>query len=84
MMTVVPQRLRICWSWNGSGKWEAPANPRLAFARYSALCKLYVITDVSSSKNSSPSDEHKTAEDLLRQLLPALQSELAQETGSES
>src|SRR5436190_6801394 len=35
--------LRIYWSWCAQDRWEAPENPRLAFAAHKALYKLYVI-----------------------------------------
>ena len=40
---AVTDRLQVYWSWNGSGSWEAPANPRLAFGAQPYLYKLYVI-----------------------------------------
>jgi exosortase len=38
-----PQRLRLYWSWNATGLWRAPENPRLAFASAPVLYKLYLI-----------------------------------------
>jgi len=37
-----PAELRLFWSWSTGGPWQAPANPRLTFARQRALYKLYV------------------------------------------
>ncbi len=37
------ETLQVCWSWNASGAWEAPANPRLAFGARPFLYKLYVV-----------------------------------------
>ena len=34
--------IRVCWAWSTNGHWEAPANPRLQFARAPYLYKLYV------------------------------------------
>jgi Protein of unknown function (DUF3485) len=39
----VPEALDILWAWNARGVWEAPANPRIGFAPYRALFKVYVI-----------------------------------------
>jgi hypothetical protein len=40
---AVPVHLRVFWAWSGSGNWETPDHPRLAFAHYHKLYKLYVI-----------------------------------------
>jgi len=65
--------LRIFWAWNASGKWEAPADARLAFARRPALYKLYVIREMSSGDEPLDSDP---CHDLMKQLLPELQRSL--------
>jgi hypothetical protein len=41
---LVPEVLDILWTWNARGVWETPANPRIGFAPYQALFKVYVIT----------------------------------------
>jgi len=41
--------LRVFWAWDGEGAWRAPNNPRLNFARFKALYKLYVIHETTSS-----------------------------------
>jgi len=40
---AVPARLRIYWGWSAPGPWTAPDNPRLVFARFPVLYKLYVL-----------------------------------------
>lgn len=40
---AVPERLDIRWAWNARGAWEVPSNPRVAFATYPSLYKLYMI-----------------------------------------
>jgi hypothetical protein len=40
----VPDVLDILWAWNARGIWEVPAYPRIAFAAYPSLYKVYVIT----------------------------------------
>jgi hypothetical protein len=37
------EMLRVFWSWSTGAAWQAPSNPRLAFARYPVLYKLYLI-----------------------------------------
>jgi hypothetical protein len=44
--TLEPSDLRIYWSWNATGQWQAPEYPRLAFASRPALYKLYVLRNV--------------------------------------
>ena len=39
----MPLHYRVFWSRSGSGDWEAPDYPRVAFARYQRLYKVYVI-----------------------------------------
>jgi hypothetical protein len=70
-------RLRIFWSWSGTGGWSVPENPRLTFARYPMLYKLYVLRELSQV--SEPLDDDPCI-DLMRQLLPELQKRLFSET----
>jgi hypothetical protein len=67
------QRLRIYWAWSPDGKWSAPEYPRIAFARYGALYKLYVLRELSRTDESV---EDEPCCDLLRRLLPELQQAL--------
>ena len=39
----IPDRLQVYWSWDGFGRWEVPANPRLTFGAGLYLYKLYVV-----------------------------------------
>jgi hypothetical protein len=42
-------QLRIFWAWRPwGGAWQAADNPRLAFGRVPALCKLYVVREMTS------------------------------------
>ena len=43
-------RMQIYWAWSAAGRWEAPDNPRLAFAHHRALYKLYVIHAVTGRR----------------------------------
>jgi hypothetical protein len=67
-------QLRIFWAWSGGDKWEAPDSPRIAFARYGALYKLYVVRVVT--KQLRPGDD--PAAGLMAQLLPILDDALGQ------
>jgi hypothetical protein len=60
----------IFWSWSATGAWQVPDNPRLTFARYPILYKLYLIHDLSRPGESPDEDP---CLDLMRQLRPELQ-----------
>lgn len=62
--------LRIFWSWNATGAWQAPDYPRLAFARRPALYKMYVIREMTGGDEPIEKDP---SFDLMKQLLPELQ-----------
>jgi hypothetical protein len=66
---ATPRVLRILWSWNATGRWQAPNQPRLAFARHPVLYKLYVIRELSSPTEGLEEDAGAA---LLRELLPVL------------
>lgn len=65
--------LRAFWAWNAAGGWEAPEEPRLAFAGKPVLVKLYVIREMSSPGEPLAKDP---CLDLMRHLLPALEKTL--------
>jgi hypothetical protein len=64
-----PSALRIFWGWNASQGWSAPENPRWAFARAPALCKLYVVRETSGVM-VDPKDD--ACNDFLTLLLPEI------------
>lgn len=66
--TTTPQSLRILWSWNAEGKWEAPNLRRLRFASRPALYKLYVIREASQFGGTDDAEVGP----FLRLFLPAL------------
>ena len=66
---AAPLCQRVLWTWSADGSWQAPDRPRLVFARYSALYKLYLIHDVSSI-DERPVDED--CDDFIQLLLPEL------------
>jgi hypothetical protein len=53
---VVWAGLRIHWSWSSTGAWRAPDYPRLAFARYPVLFKLYVVRELSLPGETADED----------------------------
>jgi hypothetical protein len=64
------RHLRIFWSWlPWGGTWQAPDNPRLAFGRAPALCKLYIVREMTSPNESL---EDEPAIGLIRLLLADL------------
>jgi hypothetical protein len=64
-----PEPLRIYWAWNGAGAWQAPDSPRVQFAHYPALYKLYVIRDLA---HDEPIAED-VSQQFLREFLPVAQ-----------
>jgi hypothetical protein len=64
-----PSVLRIFWSWNASGGWKAPVEPRWEFGSARALCKLYVIRETSGNAVEPGSDP---CNDFLAVFLPVL------------
>lgn len=65
--------LRIFWAWSAAGNWEAADDPRLTFARYPALFKLYLIRECRGT--DEPLDQDPCVQ-LLRQLVPELRRSL--------
>jgi hypothetical protein len=68
--TSLASALRVFWSWNAGGKWQAPAYPRVAFARHQVLYKLYVIESLGGDGESAGEG---AATQFIRVLLPELQ-----------
>jgi hypothetical protein len=68
---AAPARQEVLWSWNAGGKWETPRSPRLAFARYPVLYKLYVIRPSKAEKEAA--GEEPGADEFIRLLLPEVQ-----------
>ncbi len=70
---LVPAHRTTYWAWNATGAWQAPDQPRWAFASSPILYKLYV------SCETIPADEgleSSVCEAFLADLLPALQQTL--------
>ena len=65
-----PERLRVYWSWNATGIWSVPANPRLAFASRPLLYKLYLAIRVTEGLERSAD---KSATEFLQEFLPEIE-----------
>jgi hypothetical protein len=70
----VARRLRAYWAWSADGTWQAPASPRLTYARFPVLYKLYVFREAPAGAAGRPEEEPCLA--FLRPLLPELQHAL--------
>lgn len=68
-----PSYLRILWAWSALGAWEAPQNPRVAYAAREVLYKLYVIHEPNGPNALSPQDPGPR---FLSTLLPVLERTL--------
>jgi hypothetical protein len=67
------ENCHVFWAWSAAGDWSAPANPRIAFAPYPALYKLYVIREPGPGDESLQEDP---AVEFIRLLLPELRAAL--------
>lgn len=66
--------LRVWWTWYAGDAWQVAAEPRLAFARYPVLYKLYVI----HRSNGDPSTVADPCPEFLQQFLPQVSGILRQ------
>jgi len=65
---VSPEYLRVFWSWNATGKWQAPQSPRITFLlKGSILYKLYIVHRLA--RLDAPLKEDPS-QDFLKVLLP--------------
>src|SRR6516165_8328539 len=53
---TVPHYVRVYWSWSGSGAWLVPDSPRVTFAKFSGLYKLYITRDMASQSDALEAD----------------------------
>ena len=68
---VVPEGLKIYWAWRGGRRWEASEDPRISFAPYRALYKVYVIRAMPMPGRSPVQDG--VTPGFIRSMLPALE-----------
>jgi hypothetical protein len=72
--TMGSMPLRILWSWGADGVWQAPDNPRLAFAAQPVLYKLYVVRPLV--REDEPLERDPGVQ-FLEKFLPRLQCALS-------
>jgi hypothetical protein len=70
---ALPTHLSILWSWSADGAWDAPDDPRLAFAPRRALYKLYVIREMASVGEQF---EDEPSLGFLKSMMPELEKAL--------
>jgi hypothetical protein len=63
-------RLRVFFAWSAAGAWEAPDNPRVAFAGVPVLYKLYLLRDLPAG-NAPLADD--PCLDFFKRVQPELQ-----------
>ena len=68
----VREELRVYWAWNAGTGWQAVKEPRLTFARFPILHKLYAIYRVPAGTTAVTDP----CPDFLRQLLPETNGKL--------
>jgi len=78
--SLVPVHRSVYWAWSATGAWQAPDNPRLAFASAPILYKLYVTCE---SVPADEGQENNVCREFLTELLPALQKALFDDARSD-
>lgn len=68
---IANEIVRVFWSWNAAGIWQAPTNPRLAFRGQPLLYKLYVV-----DQGLEAAADLAQAESFLTDALPVIQEAL--------
>jgi Protein of unknown function (DUF3485) len=72
--SIVPEHLRILYSWSADGTWKASDNPRWDFGGLPALLKLYVIREKAEKRGKVQADDSEF--EFVRQLVPELRNAL--------
>jgi hypothetical protein len=72
--SILPQDLRIFWTFSGDGQWVAPSVPKYSLMHYSALYKLYANTSLQGDSRTRPEDS--AAVPFLKEFIPLLNSVL--------
>ena len=71
---LVPENLRTFWGWSADGRWEAADSPRLKYAPFPVLYKLYVTRPMI--RTGDDIDDNDLAIQFMHLLLPQLQTAL--------
>jgi hypothetical protein len=61
-------RQEVLWGWSATGQWEAPRAPRVVYARYPVLYKLYVVHPLPGDKETAGDDADEFIRLLLREV----------------
>src|SRR5262249_54825822 len=72
---VIPVTVRVYWAWSGNGKWQIPERPRVAFAKYQVLYKMYIVQNLP---NEDAAFEGAPAHDLIKELTSAMRGSVFQ------
>ncbi len=70
---VVPYSVRVYWSWSATGQWQTPVQPRLTFAPYSTLYRMYVVRTLAKEDEEF---EGAPVHDLIKELTTSLRGSL--------
>ena len=73
---VADETLQILYAWSTDGTWWASESPRLEFARYPKLFKLYFVHELSAAPGSEQAGKDDATPRFARQFLPELQKVL--------
>jgi len=74
---LFPITVRVYWAWSAEGKWQAPASPRLTFAPYPTIYKMYVVQTIP---NENAEFENAPVHDLVKELTTAARRSLFSST----
>ena len=72
--SILPQDLRIFWSFSGDGEWVSPSVPKYSLSHFPALYKVYANTSLHGESKSRPEDS--AAVPFLREFMPVLNAVL--------
>ncbi|MBX9580895.1 MAG: EpsI family protein [Gemmataceae bacterium] len=73
---VDQDQLEIFWAWSKDGRtWDAPENPRMAFARLPAVYKMYVVRNIHPTP--AKTDDGAASRAFLEAAIPAIGNALA-------
>lgn len=70
---VLPIVVRVYWSWSATGQWQTPDRPRITFARYPMLYKLYVVQNLLSENDAF---EGAPVHDFIKELTKEMRGSL--------
>jgi hypothetical protein len=72
--SILPQDLRIFWTFSGDGEWVSPSVPKYSLSHFPALYKLYANTPLRGDQRTRPEDS--AAVPFLREFMPILNKTL--------